>query len=150
MLANLRERERERESKSRFVDIVMDFCYFLFFFVSTGFGWKRESKYGFVREKSRREKWVEGLKCWAERRQSSSSGASVQNPEKLKISTEASIYIQNSCEQNPEQPIFKPPPLSPSVFKPLPSPLPLSSTLSRERDQEVEIKVWRDLMGIVE
>ena len=130
----------------------MDFCCFLFFFVSTGFGWKRESKYGFVREKSRREKWVEGLKCWVERRQSSNSGASVQNPEKLKISTEASIYIQNSCEQNPEQPIFKPPPLSPSVFKPLPLPLPLSSTLSRERDRdrEVEIEVWRDLMGIVE
>ena len=35
------ERERERERKSRLVDIVMDFCYFLFFFVSTGFGWKR-------------------------------------------------------------------------------------------------------------
>ena len=64
-----RERERERESKSWFVDIVMDFCYFLFFFVSTGFGWKRESKYRFVREKSRREKWVEGLECWVKQQQ---------------------------------------------------------------------------------
>ena len=102
------------------MDNVMDFCWFLFFFVSIGFGWKRESKYGFVREKSWREKWVKGLECWAERRWSSNSnGASVRNPEKLKTSTEASIYIQNPCEQNLEQPIFKPPPLSPSVFKPL-------------------------------
>ena len=112
MLANLgvcvcvcgeRERERERESKSRFVDIVMDFCCFLFFFVLTGFGWERESKYGFMREKSRRENWVEGLECWVKwwRSNSSSSGALIRNLEKLRTSTEASIYIQNPCEQNP-------------------------------------------------
>lgn len=131
------------------MDIVMDFCCFLFFFVLSGFGWKRESKYAFVREKSRREKRVEGLECWASRRRSS-SGVSVRNPEKLRTSTKTSIYIQNPCKQNPEQPIFKLPPLSPSVFKPLSSPSPLSSPLPRGRGQEVKIEVWRDLMGIVE
>ena len=81
----------------------MDFCCFLFFFVLTGFGWERESKYEFVREKSRRENWVEGLECWVEwwQSNSSSSGALIRNLEKLRTSTEASIYIQNPCEQNP-------------------------------------------------
>ena len=140
-------RERERENLGSW--ILLWIFVFLFFFVSTRFGWKRESKYGFVREKSQREKWVEGLEWWAERRQSS-NGASVWNPEKLRTSTEASIYIQNPYEQNPKQPIFKLPSLSPSIFKPLPSPSPLSSPLPRERDREVEKEVWRDLMGTME
>ena len=59
------------------------FVVFLFFFVLAGFGWKRESKSGFVREKVWREKWVGGLECWVERRRwrSNSSEASVRNPE---------------------------------------------------------------------
>ena len=53
-------------SKFGFVDIVMDFCCFLFLFFLVGFGCKRGSKSEFMREKARREKWVEGLECWIE------------------------------------------------------------------------------------
>ena len=66
MLANMGERERERERERANLGswlLLWNFVVFLFFFVSTRFGWKRGRQYGFVREKSRREKWVEGLEC---------------------------------------------------------------------------------------
>ena len=149
MLVNLGSWERERANLCSWILL---WIFVVFIFLCLDLVWlERREQIWFVREKSWREKRVEGLSCWAERQwSSSSSGALVWNLEKLRTSTEALIYIQNSCEQNIEQPIFKSPPLSPSVFKPLSSPSPLSSPLPRERDREVEIKVWRDLMGIME